>query len=149
MFNTIQKTVNASEMIATLEREARIGSKGAVAKIKSAVEDHQKYKEVVVIAIDLKNKKMKINGKKTFEDEFPVVGGYAETYKNAINSLTFTGKTEEEAAKLKKALLNEDVVNKIVLEKYALLEDGKPYMELLVKETRYLDFGKFLLDLSK
>ena len=56
---------------------------------------------------------------------------------------------EEDVNKLKKNLLDEQVVSDIVKNKHLVLEDDKPYMEVLIKENRYLDFGKFWLDLAK
>ena len=150
MFNNTKNTIAASEMITNLEKSGKIGSKGAVEKIKKAIAEYNQSNEILIIALMLKSKNLKVEGKKEFQEEYPIENDdYALTYKNVIEKLKFTGKKEEDVNKLKKNLLDEKVVSDIVKNKHLVLEDEKPYMEVLIKENRYLDFGKFWLDLAK
>lgn len=150
MFNNTKNTIAASEMITNLEKSGKIGSKSAVEKIKNAIAEYNKSNEILIIALMLKSKNLKVEGKKEFQEEYPIENDdYALTYKNVIEKLKFTGKKEEDVNKLKKNLLDEKVVSDIVKNKHLVLEDDKPYMEVLIKENRYLDFGKFWLDLAK
>jgi len=150
MFNNTKNTIAASEMITNLEKSGKIGSKGAVEKIKKAIAEYNQSNEILIIALMLKSKNLKVEGKKEFQEEYPIENNdYALTYKNVIEKLKFTGKKEEDVNKLKKNLLEEKVVSDIVKNKHLVLEDEKPYMEVLIKENRYLDFGKFWLDLAK
>lgn len=150
MFNNTKNTIAASEMITNLEKSGKIGSKSAVEKIKKAIAEYNQSNEILIIALMLKSKNLKVEGKKEFQEEYPIENDdYALTYKNVIEKLKFTGKKEEEVNKLKKNLLDEKVVSDIVKNKHLVLEDDKPYMEVLIKENRYLDFGKFWLDLAK
>jgi hypothetical protein len=150
MFNNTKNTIAASEMITNLEKSGKIGSKGAVEKIKKAIAEYNQSNEILIIALMLKSKNLKVEGKKEFQEEYPIENNdYALTYKNVIEKLKFTGKKEEDVNKLKKNLLDEKVVSDIVKNKHLVLEDEKPYMEVLIKENRYLDFGKFWLDLAK
>lgn len=150
MFNNTKNTIAASEMITNLEKSGKIGSKGAVEKIKKAIAEYNQSNEILIIALMLKSKNLKVEGKKEFQEEYPIENDdYALTYKNVIEKLKFTGKKEEDVNKLKKNLLDEKVVSDIVKNKHLVLEDDKPYMEVLIKENRYLDFGKFWLDLAK
>ncbi len=150
MFNNNKNTIAASEMIVNLEKSGKIGSKGAVEKIKKAIAEYNQSNEILIIALMLKSKNLKVEGKKEFQEEYPIENNdYALTYKNVIEKLKFTGKKEEDVNKLKKNLLEEKVVSDIVKNKHLVLEDEKPYMEVLIKENRYLDFGKFWLDLAK
>lgn len=150
MFNNNKNTIAASEMIVNLEKSGKIGSKGAVEKIKKAIAEYNQSNEILIIALMLKSKNLKVEGKKEFQEEYPIENNdYALTYKNIIEKLKLTGKNEEDVNKLKKNLLDEKVVSDIVKNKHLVLEDDKPYMEVLIKENRYLDFGKFWLDLAK
>lgn len=150
MFNNTKNTIAASEMITNLEKSGKIGSKSAVEKIKKAIAEYNQSNEILIIALMLKSKNLKVEGKKEFQEEYPIENDdYALTYKNVIEKLKFTGKKEEDVNKLKKNLLDEKVVSDIVKNKHLVLEDDKPYMEVLIKENRYLDFGKFWLDLAK
>lgn len=150
MFNNTKNTIAASEMITNLEKSGKIGSKSAVEKIKNAITEYNQSNEILIIALMLKSKNLKVEGKKEFQEEYPIENDdYALTYKNVIEKLKFTGKKEEDVNKLKKNLLDEKVVSDIVKNKHLVLEDDKPYMEVLIKENRYLDFGKFWLDLAK
>lgn len=150
MFNNTKNTIAASEMITNLEKSGKIGSKSAVEKIKNAIAEYNQSNEILIIALMLKSKNLKVEGKKEFQEEYLIENDdYALTYKNVIEKLKFTGKKEEDVNKLKKNLLDEKVVSDIVKNKHLVLEDDKPYMEVLIKENRYLDFGKFWLDLAK
>lgn len=150
MFNNTKNTIAASEMITNLEKSGKIGSKSAVEKIKNAIAEYNQSNEILIIALMLKSKNLKVEGKKEFQEEYPIENDdYALTYKNVIEKLKFTGKKEEDVNKLKKNLLDEKVISDIVKNKHLVLEDDKPYMEVLIKENRYLDFGKFWLDLAK
>lgn len=144
----MSQVVAATKLIEELEKKKEKGSVSTVRKIKEAIEKHRETKELLVIAIDLSSKKMKINSNKIYEAEIPVQGSYKETYLNLINSLSLSGKNKDEVEMLRKKLMGSEVYDKIETEKYVLLEDSKPYMEVVIDDTRYMDFGKIKVDLA-
>lgn len=144
----MQKLVSAKTLVEQLEKGKAKGYLNTVKKINEGIEKHKNFKEVLVVAIDFSDKKVHVNGQKTFETEVPVQGSYEDTYKSIIDSLVLTTKKDVDLAILKESLLSEEILNKVRSEKQFVISDKKPFIEVLIEDTRYMDMGNLTIDFA-
>jgi len=144
----MQKLVSAKTLVEQLEKGKAKGYLSTVKKINEGIEKHKNVKEVLVIAIDLSDKKVNVNGQKTFETEVPVKDSYEEAYKSIIESLVLTTKKDVDLVRLKESLLSQEILTKLKNEKQFVISDKKPFLEVLIEDTRYMEMGNITIDFA-